>query len=184
MPSDYKSDGAGAPNDPNTCTCFAKWVHLFSQIHAPVFHTSLIFYCDRWQIWRIIYRKPFLRTYMRTYAGEFFLFLLSYPSSVIFNFQFSMFNVQYFCRKDTTNGTVQSDFPFDSFDSFVSFFSFDSFDKPVTSSRPYGHSRWIWHCTSEPVCNVLCTKTKHFSELVIKICEIFCNRCPLQGYLL
>ena len=33
----------GAPNDPNTCTCFVKWVHLFSQIHAPVFHTSLIF---------------------------------------------------------------------------------------------------------------------------------------------
>jgi len=20
----------GAPNDPNTCTCFVKWVHLFS----------------------------------------------------------------------------------------------------------------------------------------------------------
>ena len=39
-----RSGKTGAPNDPNTCTCFVKWVHLFSQIHAPVFHTSLIFY--------------------------------------------------------------------------------------------------------------------------------------------
>ena len=38
-----RSGKMGAPNDPNTCTCFVKWVHLFSQIHAPVFHTSLIF---------------------------------------------------------------------------------------------------------------------------------------------
>ena len=38
----------------------------------------------------------------------------------------STFNVQCFCRKDTTNETLQSDFPFFSFDSFDSFFSFFS----------------------------------------------------------
>ena len=48
----------------------------------------------------------------------------------------SMFNVpldlwslakqECFCRKDTTNETLQSDFPFFSFDSFDSFFSFFS----------------------------------------------------------
>jgi len=82
---------------------------------------------------------------MRTYAGSFFLFLLSHPSSVIFrstsgrlqskNLSLDLWSLakqECFSCKDTTNETVQSDFPFDSFDSFVSFFSFDSFDKSFT----------------------------------------------------
>ena len=63
-----RSGGAGAPNDPNTCTCFSY-----------IFNLSL----DLW----------------------------------------SLAKQECFSCKDTTNGTVQSDFPFFSFDSFFSFFS-------------------------------------------------------------
>ena len=64
-----RSDGAG------------KWVHLMTQIHAPIFHTSLIFNLSL-DLW-------------------------------------SLAKQECFSCKDTTNGTVQSDFPFFSFDSFL-----------------------------------------------------------------
>ena len=46
-----------------------------------------------------------------------------------------------FCRKDTTNETLQSDFPFVSFFSFDSFFSFFS---PLIVHRLYFTFKYVW----------------------------------------
>ena len=93
-----------------------------------------------------------VRTCVRTQEG-FLLFLLSprHPSPSMFNVQSSIFNVSldlrslakqeclmyiFFCCKDTTNGTVQSDFPFFSFDSFVSFDSLQQNDHLIMTFLP------------------------------------------------
>ena len=81
---------------------------------------------------------PCVRMRVRTQEG-FFLFLLSPRHLVIFRSTSgrlqsknlpldlrSLAKQECFCRKDTTNETLQSDFPFFSFFSFDSFFSFFS----------------------------------------------------------
>ena len=100
-PTERGSGKMGAPDDPNTCTCFVKWVHLFSQMGAPVLPNTCTCF------------------------------------SYIFNLSLDLWSLakqECFSCKDTTNGTVQSDFPFFSFDSFlfVRFVSFRSIrcDKP------------------------------------------------------
>ena len=52
----------GAPDDPNTCTCFVKWVHLFF-IHFLVTVTVVT----------VVFIKV-SRAYVCTYAGDFSLF--------------------------------------------------------------------------------------------------------------